>query len=209
MRTLVAIPCMDMVHTDFLRSCLGLEKTGEVHFAFAQSSLIYDGRHALANIAINEGWDRVLWLDSDMVFDPYLFRRLSEHLDLGKEMVTGLYFSRKPPMHPVIYKALYLKGGKPYPEPTAEIFVDYPRDEVFPVAGCGFGAVMMTTELLKRVQDACGLPFFPISGFGEDLAFCLRATGLGATIWCDASIKLGHVGTAVYDEELYARATGI
>jgi hypothetical protein len=64
---------------------------------------------------------------------------------------------------------------------------------------------MMTVDLLKRVRDAFALPFFPVSGFGEDLAFCLRCSQLGAEIWCDSSIKLGHVGLAVYDEELYKR----
>lgn len=203
MKTLVAIPCMDMVHTDFLRSVVGMERSGEVRFGFAQSSLVYDGRNALSNMAIEEGYDRVLWLDSDMEFDEHLFRRLSEHLDLGKDMITGVYFSRKPPLRPVVYKAIYLRRQNELPEPVAESFEDYPKDSVFQVAGCGFGAVMMTTELLRKVRDAYGLPFFPVSGFGEDLAFCLRAAELGATIWCDSSIKLGHVGLAVYDEELY------
>ena len=205
MRTLIAVPCMDMVHTDFLRSCLSMEKDGEVRWGFAQSSLIYDARNALANMAIDEGYDRVLWLDSDMHFDEHLFRRLSEHLDLGKEMITGLYFSRRSPIRPIVYKALYLKpvvGGQ---EAVADSFENYPKDDLFRVAGCGFGAVMMSVDLLKRVRDAFALPFFPVSGFGEDLAFCLRCSQLGAEIWCDSSIKLGHVGLAVYDEELYKR----
>ena len=205
MRTLIAVPCMDMVHTDFLRSCLSMEKDGEVRWGFAQSSLIYDARNALANMAIDEGYDRVLWLDSDMRFDEHLFRRLSEHLDLGKEMITGLYFSRRAPIRPIVYKALYLQPIEGGQKAVADSFEDYPRDDLFEVAGCGFGAVMMTVDLLKRVRGAFALPFFPVSGFGEDLAFCLRATQLGAKIWCDSSIKLGHVGLAVYDEELYKR----
>ena len=32
MKTLIAIPCMDMVHTDFLRSVVGMERSGEVRF---------------------------------------------------------------------------------------------------------------------------------------------------------------------------------
>lgn len=205
MKTLIAVPCMDMVHTDFMRSCLCMEKTGEVRWGFAQSSLIYDARDALANMAIDEGYDRVLWLDSDMHFDEHLFRRLSEHLDLGKEMVTGLYFSRRAPIRPIVYKALYLQPIEGGQKAVADSFEDYPRDDLFEVAGCGFGAVMMTVDLLKRVRDAFALPFFPVSGFGEDLSFCLRATQLGAKIWCDSSIKLGHVGLTVYDEELYKR----
>ena len=40
MRTLIAIPCMDYCHTDFLRALLSLEISGEVQYTFAQSSLI-------------------------------------------------------------------------------------------------------------------------------------------------------------------------
>lgn len=206
MKTLIAIPCMDMMHTEFCRCLLGMEKGPDVQVTFCQSSMVYDARNTLAAIAIDGGFDRVLWLDSDMSFDADLLHRLGEHLDLGKDCVCGLYFSRKSPIRPVIYKALYLsqEGGKP--KANADSFDEYPRDDIFPVAGCGFGAVLMTTAMLRRVQTASGLPFFPASGFGEDLSFCLRATQLGFKIWCDSSIKLGHVGASVFDEALYRQS---
>lgn len=200
MRTLIAVPAMDMLSTDFCRSCVGLQLSGEVQWTFSQGSLVYDGRNILADTAVREGFDRVLWLDSDMVFDPYLFRRLSEHLDLGKEMISGLYVSRKAPIHPVIYKDIRRDPLENGFLPVAEAYSDYPRDSLFPVAGCGFGAVMMTTDLLRRLQAACGLPFTPLPGFGEDLSFCLRVLELGAEMWCDSSIKLGHAGMTVYTE---------
>ena len=210
MRTMIAIPCMDMVHTDFLRSCLGMDIDGEVQWTTCQSSLIYDARNKLAELAIDGEFDRVLWLDSDMIFDRYLFRRLSEHLDQGREMISGLYFSRKPPVHPVIYSRL-----RRDPIPTggyaaaADSFDDYERDSLFEIAGCGFGAVMMTTDLIRRVRDAYGLPFFPSLGFGEDLAFCMRVGWLGREIWCDSSIKCGHAGTAIYSEDSWRQLQGI
>ena len=203
MRTLIAVPAMDMLSTDFCRSCVGLQLSGEVQWTFSQGSLVYDGRNILADTAVREGFDRVLWLDSDMVFDPYLFLRLSEHLDLGKEMVSGLYVSRKAPIHPVIYKSIRRDPLEKGFLPVAEAYSDYPRDSLFPVAGCGFGAVMMTTELLRRLQAAYGLPFTPLPGFGEDLSFCLRVQELGAEMWCDSSIKLGHAGMAIYTEAEY------
>ena len=203
MRTLIAVPAMDMLSTDFCRSCVGLQLSGEVQWTFSQGSLVYDGRNLLAEAAISGGFDRVLWLDSDMVFDPYLFLRLSEHLDLGKEMVSGLYVSRKAPIHPVIYKSIRRDPLENGFLPVAEAYSDYPRDSLFPVAGCGFGAVMMTTELLRRLQAAYGLPFTPLPGFGEDLSFCLRVQELGEEMWCDSSIKLGHAGMAIYTEAEY------
>ena len=210
MRTMIAIPCMDMLHADFFRSCVGLEVSGEVQWTTAQNSLIYDSRNKLAEIAIDGDFDRILWLDSDMIFDRYLFRRLSEHLDQGREMISGLYFSRKPPVHPVIYSRL-----RRDPIPTggyaaaADSFDDYDRDSLFEIAGCGFGAVMMTVDLIRQIRDRYGPPFSPTLGFGEDLAFCLRAAWLEKTIWCDSSIKLGHVGTTVYDETLWRQLQGI
>lgn len=203
MRTLIAVPAMDMLSTDFCRSCVGLQLSGEVQWTFSQGSLVYDGRNILADTAVREGFDRVLWLDSDMVFDPYLFLRLSEHLDLGREMISGLYVSRKAPIHPVIYKSIRRDPLDNGFLPVAEAYSDYPRDSLFPVAGCGFGAVMMTTELLRRLQAAYGLPFTPLPGFGEDLSFCLRVRELNAEIWCDSSIKLGHAGMAIYTEAEY------
>ena len=35
MRTLIAIPCMDMVHTIFMRALLNLNKSGEVQYAIS------------------------------------------------------------------------------------------------------------------------------------------------------------------------------
>ena len=188
MRTLIAVPAMDMLSTDFCRSCVGLQLSGEVQWT-----------------SIREGFDRVLWLDSDMVFDPYLFRRLSEHLDLGRELITGLYVSRKAPIRPVLYKSIRRDPAENGFTPVAETYHDYPRDDLFRVAGCGFGAVMMTTELLRAVRDRYGLPFSPVFGFGEDLSFCMRVEELGREMWCDSSIKLGHAGTAVFSEEMLRR----
>ena len=201
MKTLIAIPCMDMVHTDFTRSLVGMRLDGEVQFTFAQASLIYDARNKLASIAIDNDFDRVLWLDSDMQFESDLFRALSADLDQGREAVSALYFSRKPPrIKPVIYRGCTVdENGMPH----ADSFEDWPADSVFPVAACGFGAVMTTTALLRRVRDKFGLPFSPVLGFGEDLSFCLRVTELGETIWCDSRIRPGHVGLWVFDEAVF------
>lgn len=209
MRTMIAVPCMDQVQTGFFRSCLGMEVSGEVQWTTSQSSLIYDSRNKLLDLALEGDFDRVLWLDSDMCFDRYLFRRLSEHLDMGKEMVSGLYFGRKPPIRPVIYKRCEAEIRADGLFPVIESFEDYERDALFPIAACGFGAVMTAVPMLRRVKEKFPLPFFPESGFGEDLVFCLRAKAAGAEIWCDASIKLGHEGTAVFDEELWRKQQGI
>ena len=206
LKTLIAIPCMDMIHADFVRALLSLEISGEVQYTFAQSSLIYDARNQLAEIALRDNFDRVLWLDSDMSFPPSLFKRLHEHLDMGRECATGLYFGRRPPFGPIIFKNIWFTYEDRFPTPHAESYDDWPRDELFTVKACGFGAVMMTADLLRRVAKRYGPPFTPVSGFGEDISFCLRAGEIGAEIFCDGTIKMGHVGLMTYTEESFDAA---
>lgn len=205
MKTMIAIPCMDMMHTDFVISLTGLRHDGNIKFVYCASSLVYDSRNSLARRAILEGFDRVLWLDSDMKFSSDLLLRLSADLDEGRDMVAGLYVSRKPPIKPVIYSAIgydHIEGGREV-KPFAKQYYDYPTDTIFEVGACGFGAVLMNTSLLEEVEKAYGLPFAPVIGFGEDLSFCIRVQELGRKMYCDSRVKVGHVGMIAYCEEMY------
>lgn len=206
MRTLVAVPCMDMVHSLFLKSILGMNVSGDVEFSLGLSSLIYDSRNRLAHKAVEDGFDRILWLDSDMLFAPDLFNRLSAWLDEGYEMMSGIYYTRKEPIKPVIYKSCCLvKNENGDPVPDAKPYLDFPKDRPFEVAAHGFGAVMMTTKLVKDVADEFGLPFSPVLGFGEDLSFCMRVQQLGRKMFCDPAIKLGHIAYVPITEQIYER----
>lgn len=205
MKTLIALPCMDMVHTTFMKSLIAMERVGECRFSIMCSSLVYDARNSLAKQAVTENYDRVLWLDSDMDFNPDLLVQLAADLDEGRELVSGLYFKRKAPVKPVIYKEVgyYHSKDDESVTPIAVPYEDYPRDSMFSIEGCGFGGVLMTVDLIKRVGDKFGLPFSPIMGFGEDLSFCVRASDVGAEMWCDSRVKLGHVGLGTITEETY------
>lgn len=209
MKTLICMPCMDMVHTTFLRSLLSLRRVGEVNYALTCSSLIYDARNQLAKRAIDQNYDRVLWLDSDMDFSPDLMEKLSADLDEGREFVSALYFSRKEPRKPIIFEkcgCYYLDTGGT--APIAVYYDEYPKDQIFPIEACGFGGVMMTVDLIKRVQEKYGLPFQPALGFGEDLSFCGRVQQLGVQMFCDSRVKMGHVGLKAYTEDDYEYPTG-
>lgn len=200
MRTMIAIPCMDMVHTLFFASMLSLRKPEGTEVAVASCSLIYEARHTLAMRALNEGFDRVLWLDSDMSFEPDLLERLSANLDQGLDFVCGLYFTRKNPVQPCVYKICHPTPNKKGEIlPTAESFQEIP-DGLFEIEGCGFGAAMMTVDLIRRAGP---LPFFPAEGYGEDLTFCRKARAAGVTLWCDGRIKIGHIGISVINESTW------
>lgn len=202
MKTLIAIPCMDTVPTQFMQSFVGLRKVGETVKLVTVSTLVHNARNYLAKQAVDEGFDRILWLDSDMVFDPDLMERLSADLDEGREFVAGVYRKRKPPFTPTIFKDVgyYMEGGNLTPKATC--YEDYPRDDVFEIACCGFGAVMHSVDLIKRIGAKFGAPFSMLPNFGEDISFCMRAEELGVKMYADSRIKLGHIGQCVITEEM-------
>lgn len=201
MKTLIAIPSMDSVPTRFAQSLAMLRKDGECEIAFQIGSLVYNARNSLANIAIQIEADRILWLDSDMVFAPDLLSTLGKTMkDTGADIVSGLYFRRVPPYSPVLYKELELN-----PDRTAkyEEYKDLPEDRVFDIAGCGFGCVLMGTDVILSVDNKFHELFTPLTGMGEDLAFCWRARQCNYDIVCDQSVQLGHVGYEVITKGFY------
>lgn len=206
-KILVAIPCMSKVDTDFMMSMLRLRRIHDTHYSTSVASLIYDSRNAFAARAITEGYDRVLFIDSDMIFEPDLLKRLSDDMDTGLDYVSGLFFTRRSPVKPMIYKTLDVsKAEDGTPMAVTETYTDYPRDALFEIQGSGFGAVLINTDLMRKVWDKYGPSFMPVPTLGEDLAFCYRARSLGAKLYCDSRVKLGHIGTVVFDEKLYEPA---
>ena len=201
MKTIILIPCMDMVHTRFMRSLLLMDRAGhDLMYGIKQATLIYDSRNQLLQAAYKSGADRMLWLDSDMDLPMDTIRLLSEDIDKGCDIVSGLYFQRRPPHKPVIYSHCELqKIGPNELLPLATAYTDYPENELFEVAAFGFGCVMMTTEAAKKVTDTLGqMPFMPVGGFGEDLSYCMRARNVGLKLWCDSRVSCGHVGYKAY-----------
>ena len=194
MKTLIAIPAMESIYTITAQCLANLRTVGPCGTQFSVRMQVDHARNSLAKYAIENGFDRILWIDSDMTFDPDLMERLGADLDEGWDVVCALYFKRKIPVEPVIYKEM---GDDP---PCAEPYVDYPVDSLFPVAGCGFGGVMMKTEVLLDLEDA---PFTPLPGLGEDFSFCVRMAKHGRKIACDSRVKMGHMGLSLFNESLY------
>ena len=205
MRTIIAVPVYKYVEPKFFWSVENMRRVGETAVVSLENTLIYDARNQLAAAAMESKYDRILWLDSDMVFEPDLMERLSADLDEGKDFVTGLYFSRKQPIRPTIFRECYTETTEDGMKiPMCPFYEPYPKDELFEVAACGFGAVMMTVDHLKRVTEAYGhMPFAPVLGFGEDLSYCMRAREAGEHLWCDSRVKLGHIGTFAIWEQNY------
>ena len=187
MKLMVAVPTVDYVHADFVKSLtrlslrLGRERI-PANVEVVGGTLVYIARNRLARRAIDQGYTHVLWLDSDMTFGENIVEDL---LFCGKDMVCGAFVSRRPPYGPCVYTDI----SDPADMKKVEDFGTAP----FRVDGCGFAAVLTSTEALRKVWEAFGPCFRPTEQYGEDLAFCDRAKQLGIEIWCEPTVRPGHI----------------
>lgn len=196
-KILIAIPCMDMVSARFAQSLATLKKVGKCTVSFLIGSLVYDSRNKLAGYALEMEADYILWLDSDMVFQPDTLERMMDTLNKHPhiDILSGLYFRRTTPFTPVLFNKLERDG-------ETLVFEDVKKipDDLFEVAGCGFGCVLMKTDCLFDI----GINWFtPFVDAGEDCAFCMRAREKGYKIYCDPNISLGHMGYAPITKDFY------
>jgi hypothetical protein len=185
-RLLIAIPTTDYIPADFVKSLAKLQqelgRRGIAYDVEVQSgTLVYIARNRLANKAINDHYTHVLWIDSDMVFNEKVYEDL---MDVGKEMVCGAFVSRRPPYGPCVYNSIE--------ENAIEKVNDFGKTP-FRVDGCGFALVLTSVELLQAVTQKFGTCFQPTPYYGEDLAFCWRVKQLGREIWCEPTVRPGHI----------------
>jgi len=195
MRLLIGIPTLDYVNVEFMNCLMKLImklKDNGVQFDVEINSgtLVYLARERIAHKAINEHYTHVLWLDSDMVFNPDI---LDDLMFCGKDFVTGIYHARRKGYASVIFKSIEIN--------SIERFEEYPN-ETFQIAGCGFGCVLTSVEMLSSVCLHFGTCFTPLPSLGEDIAFCKRAKDLGYKLWCEPSVICGHIGhITIYPED--------
>lgn len=199
-KTLIAVPAMDYVAAGFAASLAMLQKDGEALVSFICGSLIYDARNKLAAQAVKLEADYILWLDSDMTFQPDTLRRLFKTMEeQDADIVSGLYFRRSAPYTPVAFDKVKIN------EDGTSSHQDYtgPLTGVHEVEGVGFGCVLMKAQCLLDVFGQYGGGFNPLGGFGEDLSFCWRARQLGFKLVLDTDIKLGHIGHITVTESFF------
>ena len=127
----------------------------------------------------------LLFIDSDMVFTLEDVKKIEEHLK-DKDVVTGLYPMGVKGYPPAIFNR---KDG---------IFdLALPQDKIFEVDACGAGflgiskRVVLESPFTRFVNEATG------NMLGEDMAFCVKVKEAGYKIFCDPTVRLGHIKTQI------------
>lgn len=133
---------------------------------------------------IKEEDEDLLFIDSDIAFEPEDVFTIENNLR-NCDIVTGLY--RLLNGNLAIFKRI--NGDYEYTESQTGIFE---------IGACGAGFLGISKKVIKK------MPLNPFSPFqegnithGDDVSFCHRAKMQGFKIWCDSSIKVGHIKTKI------------
>lgn len=161
--------------------------------------MVQYARERLADGALEMGCDYLFMVDDDMLCPPDLFYKLAAN---DKDICAALAFTRNPDHKPVVYETFEGRDRAIHADYGLTRFVqNYPRNTLFQCDAVGYGAVLIKTEVLKKVPKPW---FFGMEGTGEDITFCVKARKAGFQVWMDSRIKLGHLGSPAIITEDYS-----
>lgn len=177
----------------------------EFHLATIGRLFVAKAREEFAEYAIKCECDYLFMIDDDMICPPDLFLRLVRH---NVDVVAPLAFQRREPYYPVIYiQREGFDAARREPYFANEIVKTYPKNTLFQCDAVGFGAVLIKTSILKKMNVPRFMSSCPT---GEDILFCYNARKAGFKIYCDTETKIEHLGTpTIVNEETYETANNI
>jgi hypothetical protein len=141
-------------------------------------------RNALAQQALEQGFDAVWHVDDDQVFAPDTLRRLMAH---DKDVVSGLYVQRHHPFMANVFDED--RGDGWHRHLTLK-----PGDKgLIEVKGTGAGCLLVK----RAVFEAMEKPWWRLGQldperWGDDVEFFMRVRQAGFKVWCDLDCLVGH-----------------
>lgn len=193
----IGIPTNRGLQPQMVLSLLNMVKYTKHELVFVmatQGYTISENRNYLVIQALKNKCSHILMIDDDMTFPD---NTLDQLLSNEKEIVGVVAHSRALPLMPVVEffdqhlvsEADRLLGRWNIPE------------ELFECKAVGGGVLLIDL----KVFDTLPKPYFSTevldTGFtktGEDSWFCYRAGENGFKIWCDPTLKIGHIGNYIF-----------
>jgi hypothetical protein len=206
-RRLAICPYHSFIEPACERSLRSLEAEGWTVWRRPGSAAIDRERSRLATAALDQGFDALLWVDSDQEFEPSCAERLDEH---AVPFASALIARRGARDFACVFEpetqqiGLGTEGGL--------LQVRYVGAGFALVRRAAFEAVQKHFAL-PRVADSAGaiVPYYlpmvteltggQLGYLGEDYAFCERLRRAGVPVWVDTSLRVGHIGQHTYQWE--------
>jgi hypothetical protein len=152
------------------------------NFHLVTGAPVHIAREGLAEDALSESPDYLLWLDSDQTFPQDLFARLAAH----DQPIVGCNYRRRNPIP--MSSATRRIGRRQIPITPGVAGLE-------PVDVLGLGACLIKAEVFRQVPR----PWFLFGMEGEDAYFFERAKAAGFQPYVDhaLSVEVGHIAETV------------
>lgn len=188
------------VFTKTFFSIYHLDKPEKFELAEVEGTNVAMQRNIAVKGFLKTNFTHLFFVDSDMILPKDALMKL---ISTDKDMATGLYFQKKEPFFPVIGK----KSGD-----KLEWLIDYQQNSIIEVEYCGMGCCLIKRDLLEailpKIEVIDDIPqFFRYSkNFTEDIYFCDLVRKNGFKIFCDTSVKCGHIRQNVVTETHFLKS---
>jgi len=207
---------------DFIADCKDYEQVSDYKFfktSIGRLMVAYS-REKFAEYAVDVGFDYILYIDDDHIYEKDIFRKLEKHI-AEYDMTAPLFVHGQTPYYPVIYLSEYYykcddcdfkeKRNKPTENLLSEcpkchsknilLFWDNQKysevntikkgDLITDADAIGFGCAIVKVDLFKRMPKPW---FFSMSPIGEDILFCKNAKAYAnAKIMVDTNVECPHL----------------
>lgn len=206
-RCVVLVAVGGHVEPDCARGLAELEVRGYTVRREYGYAAIDQARSQMASDALADGFDELMWIDSDVGFDADAVARLRRH-DLP--VVCGIYPKKNvralschllPGTRRVhfgegggLLEILYAATG--FLLTRREVYERVAAHEALPVCNQRFDRPTVPYFLPLVIPDGEGHWYL-----GEDYAFCERARRSGFAIMADTTVRLTHIGRYAYGWE--------
>ncbi len=218
-KAVVLVPVGGAIEPECEAGLVELERRGIPVRRVRGHSDIGRGRSQIATQALADGFDDLVWIDSDVAFAPESVERLLGHAQL--QVVGGVYPMKGKRSLPI----------RPKTVPTELVLGE--GGGLVEVVYLPAGFLLTRREAFAAIQERLALPRCDAEGgvgivpyflslvvpteegghryLSEDYSFCHRAREAGVGVWLDCAVRLGHVGRYTYhwedagqDRALYA-----
>jgi hypothetical protein len=178
-----------------------LEKDGVTVYRKYGFSAIDQGRCVMAQQAIDNGYEHIFWIDSDISFYTHDIYKV---LNYNLPFVTGAYSVKGWPTLTTKFpdkfdEIVFGEGGCLYQAEYAATGFMYTHVSVYEKIAAEFNLKPVNIWGGQYKVHPWFLPMIVDDNYvGEDFAFCKRARDSGINIYCDTTIRLSHIGRYEY-----------
>ena len=206
-KLVVGLPSTGMMQTETAKNLVFMLTGSSVPLVFdiatPTSCYVHINREKCVDHARNMKADYLLFVDTDMLFPPDALDRL---LALKVDIASVTYNKRCHPRCSVVklvpeYDSEYAVDDSVTERPIPLEAITHP----FRCGGAGTGFMLIKMSVFDRIPrpwffftPEMETPEGKIEATGEDIFFYGRARDHGFDIWIDPTIRVGHIGSAIF-----------